>query len=81
MAQVSSVMIFDSEGELDGKRAYFLGIDKAKFRRPVVPGDQLVIESHMLKLRRNACRVKAVATVDGVASAETEMLFGLQEAP
>lgn len=78
MAQVSSVLIFGPDGNSDDERAYFLGIDKAKFRRSVVPGDQLVLESEVLQLRRNACRVKAVATVDGELAAEAEMLFGLK---
>ena len=76
MAQVSSLLIF---GEGSENQAYFLGIDNAKFRRTVVPGDQIIIESHMLRLRRNACRVKAVAKVDGAIAAEAEMLFGLKE--
>ncbi|MEX2015851.1 MAG: 3-hydroxyacyl-ACP dehydratase FabZ, partial [Candidatus Hydrogenedentales bacterium] len=76
MAQVSSLLIF---GEGSENQAYFLGIDNAKFRRTVVPGDQIIIESHMLRLRRNACRVKAVARVDGAIAAEAEMLFGLKE--
>lgn len=81
MAQVSSVLIFGSSGEPDGKQAYFLGINNAKFRKTVVPGDQIVIESRMVRRRRNACRVAAVAKVDGEVAAECEMLFGLQDAP
>ncbi len=80
MAQVSSLLIFGPDGEPEGKQAYFLGIDNAKFRRSVVPGDQLVIESEMIHLRRNACRVKALAKVDGYVVAEAQMLFGLQDA-
>lgn len=79
MAQVSSLLIFGPEGQPNGQQAYFLGIDSAKFRRTVVPGDQLVIESRIVRRRRNACRVKAVAKVDGQVVTEAEMLFGLQE--
>lgn len=81
MAQVSSVLIFGADGEPAGKTAYFLGIDKAKFRRTVVPGDQLVIESEMLQLRRNACKVRATAKIEGEIAAEAEMLFGLTDLP
>lgn len=80
MAQVSSVLIFDDEGKA-GKLAYFLGIDRAKFRRTVVPGDQIVVESEVLHMRRNACKVRAVAKIDGEVAAEAEMMFGLMNPP
>jgi UDP-3-O-[3-hydroxymyristoyl] N-acetylglucosamine deacetylase/3-hydroxyacyl-[acyl-carrier-protein] dehydratase len=80
MAQVSSVLIFSGEGE-PRKLAFFLGIEKAKFRHTVVPGDQIVVEAQVLHMRRNACRVKAVARVDNQVAAEAEMLFGLMDAP
>lgn len=81
MAQVSSVLIFHESGVDPGKVAIFLGIDRAKFRRTVVPGDQLVIEAEMLQIRRNACRVRAVAKCDDHVVAEAEMMFGLMDAP
>lgn len=77
MAQVSSLLVFGPDGDAE-RHAFFLSIDSAKFRKTVVPGDQLVIESTMIKLRRNACRVRAIARVDGSIVAEAEMLFGLQ---
>lgn len=80
MAQVSSVLIFGENGEPKDQLAFFMGVDKAKFRRTVVPGDQLVIEAEMIQHRHNACRVKAVAIVDGVTAAEAIMTFGLVEA-
>jgi UDP-3-O-[3-hydroxymyristoyl] N-acetylglucosamine deacetylase/3-hydroxyacyl-[acyl-carrier-protein] dehydratase len=81
MAQVSSMLMLRADGESPGKLAFFLGIDKAKFRRSVVPGDQLVVEAETVKLRRNACRVKAVARIDNEIAAEAEMLFGLMDTP
>ncbi len=80
MAQVSAVLMF-GEGAEPGRLAFFLGIEKARFRRTVVPGDQLVIEAEMIHMRRNACRVRAVAKVDGSPAAEAEMLFGIMDAP
>jgi len=80
MAQVSSVLIFGENGEPSEQLAFFMGIEKAKFRQTVVPGDQLVIESEMMHLRGNACKVKAVAKVDGAVAAEAIMTFGLVEA-
>lgn len=79
MAQASSVLIFGESGDPDGRYAFFMGVDKCKFRRTVVPGDQLYIECEMLRLRRNACRVKGIAKVDGAIASEAEMTFGLME--
>ena len=77
MAQVSSVLIFGQDGEPEGRLAFFLGVEKAKFRRTVVPGDQLFIESEMIRHRHNACKVRATAQVDGILAAEAVMTFGL----
>jgi UDP-3-O-[3-hydroxymyristoyl] N-acetylglucosamine deacetylase/3-hydroxyacyl-[acyl-carrier-protein] dehydratase len=79
MAQVSSVLIFGEDGEPLGHLAFFMGVEKAKFRKTVVPGDQLVIHVEMLHCRRNACKVKAVAEVDGAVAAEATMSFSLME--
>lgn len=80
MAQVSSVLIFgDGSDRQPRKLAFFLGIDNARFRRTVVPGDQIVVEAKLIHLRRNACRVRAVAKIDGHVAAEAEMLFGLTD--
>lgn len=80
MAQVSCVLVWDED--VKRKRvAFFLGIDRAKFRKSVIPGDQLVVESKMLRMRKNACRVFAEARVDGEVVAEAEMFFLLQDAP
>jgi UDP-3-O-[3-hydroxymyristoyl] N-acetylglucosamine deacetylase/3-hydroxyacyl-[acyl-carrier-protein] dehydratase len=85
MAQVGSVLILDgnAEAEEDSPRqfAFLLGVDRAKLRRSVVPGDQIVVEAEVLHYRHNACKVKAVARVDGAVAAEAEMLFGLMTAP
>jgi len=52
---------------------YFTGIDRARFRRPVVPGDQIRFEVSIAQLRRPMCRMKGVALVDGKIAAEAEM--------
>lgn len=80
MAQVSSVLIFGENGEPKDDLAFFMGIEKAKFRQTVVPGDQLVIDSEMLRLRANACKVRAVARVDDAIVAEAVMTFGIVNA-
>ena len=56
MAQVGGIaMLYPAENR--GKIAYFTGIDKVKFRKPVVPGDQLVMEIEMTSFRRNFCKL------------------------
>ncbi|MFP4190645.1 MAG: bifunctional UDP-3-O-[3-hydroxymyristoyl] N-acetylglucosamine deacetylase/3-hydroxyacyl-ACP dehydratase [Candidatus Hydrogenedentota bacterium] len=83
MAQVSSVLVFGdgkTETAQPGKVAYFMGIEKARFRRTVAPGDQIVVRVEMLRHRRNACKVRAVAKVDESVAAEAEMFFSLVDA-
>ncbi len=79
MAQVSSVLTFTAQGEPNGQLAFFMGVEKAKFRRTVVPGDQLVIEAEMMHWRHNAYKVKAVAMVDGAVAAEAIMSFSVMD--
>jgi UDP-3-O-[3-hydroxymyristoyl] N-acetylglucosamine deacetylase/3-hydroxyacyl-[acyl-carrier-protein] dehydratase len=81
MAQVSSVLIFGDDDRVPGRLAFFMGIDKAKFRRTVCPGDQIVVEAELIHLRHNACKVRAVAKVDDIIAAEAIMTFGLTDAP
>ena len=59
--------------EPDTKLVYFMGIDKAKFRKPVVPGDQLRFELEMLKMRAKTCKMKGKAFVDDKLVAEAEL--------
>jgi len=79
MAQVSSVLIFGENGEPNGQLAFFTGIEKARFRHTVVPGDQLVIKAEMVHFRHNACKIKATALVDDIVAAEAVMSFGLMQ--
>ena len=76
MAQVGGVLLLSMTGN-EGKLAYFGGIDKAKFRRPVAPGDQLISEVIMLRARGNMGKVRAVGRVDGQVVAEGEYIFAL----
>jgi 3-hydroxymyristoyl/3-hydroxydecanoyl-(acyl carrier protein) dehydratase len=57
--------------------AYFSSIDKAKFRRPVTPGDQLVLEVEMLGRRRNLVQLRGKAFVDGQLVAEADMMAAI----
>lgn len=74
MAQVGGVMMLSLE-ENRGKIAYFMSIDKAKFRRPVFPGDQLVFEIEAGKVRSRTGQVFGKALVDGKIVAEAELMF------
>ena len=73
MAQVAGVLL-NRITDLAGKIPYFMSIDKAKFRQPVRPGDQMMIEVVFLKFRSKTARFKAVITVDGAKVSEAEML-------
>lgn len=70
MAQVAGVMAFRSG--VEGKAVYFMSIDNAKFRRPVVPGDQVMMDIKVLKQRGNVWRFSGTATVDGKLVSEAE---------
>ncbi|MDD5173860.1 MAG: 3-hydroxyacyl-ACP dehydratase FabZ [Candidatus Omnitrophica bacterium] len=74
MAQVGGVGALNLSENL-GKLAYFLSISKAKFRKPVVPGDQLIIEVEIIKTKLSVMQVKAVAKVAGEVVTEAEMMF------
>jgi 3-hydroxyacyl-[acyl-carrier-protein] dehydratase len=70
MAQVAGVMAFHSG--MEGKAVYFMSIDNVKFRRPVVPGDQVKLEIKALKHRGNVWKFSGAATVDGKLVSEAE---------
>ena len=61
----------------ESKLMVFTGIDDAKFRRPVVPGDQLRIEVTVLNWRTSAVRMRGVATVDGKVACEATVMCAL----
>jgi len=73
LAQSTGLLASETAGdELIGMIYYLVGIDKAKFKRPVVPGDQLMLEAKFIKSKRNIWAFECRAEVDGefVASAE-----------
>lgn len=71
MAQTAAVLVVETLGtEAAGKVVYFMTIDNAKFRRPVLPGDQLRIHVEKLRHRGTVWKFAAVARVDGVSVAE-----------
>ena len=76
LAQASALLSFASEGEeSDGSRLYyFAGIDGARFKRVVEPGDQLVLESSIERKKASIYRYKTRATVDGELAVEAELM-------
>lgn len=71
MAQTAAVLVVETLGpSAHGKIVYFMSIENAKFRRPVVPGDQLRIHINKDRQRGNVWKFNAVARVDGAAVAE-----------
>jgi len=81
MAQAAALLSFKS---LDGKPDentvyYFVGIDGARFKRPVSPGDQLILKVTMLRNLRGLWKFAAVAEVDGQVAAEAELMCTMRE--
>lgn len=79
MAQVGGVLLNHMTGH-DGQVAYFLAVDKARFRRIVRPGDQLRIEAKFLKFRLGMGRFHGRVLVDGDLASEAELMFGVSPA-
>ncbi len=73
MAQVCGFMFLD-ENSTD-KVPYFTGIDNVRFRKPVIPGDQLRIEGEMIKFRRNVAKVNCRALVNDEVVSQGELMF------
>jgi len=81
MAQVAGVMIYGDLPDKEKKLIYFTGIENAKFRRPVIPGDQLRIEMEFLNRHGKFGKMQGRATVDGKAVAEAALLFAIADYP
>ena len=78
MAQAGGVLAYRSRAAgSQGAPIYFMAIDKVRFRKPVVPGDQLVFEVKLLKQRAKVVKMAGVAKVDGVRVAEAELMAAL----
>ena len=77
MAQVGAVLMLGSMPDRENKLVYFAGIDGAKFRRPVVPGDQLRFEVTVLKARARTARLRGEAYVGDDLAAEAELLSSM----
>jgi len=76
MAQVGGIILLNKR-EHRGKLAYFIAVDKVKFRKPVVPGDRLIIEAQLGKLRSRTGQVYGRVLVDGKIVCEGELMFAI----
>lgn len=75
MGQAGGVLVTQSLApENRGKLIYFMGFDNVRFRKPVVPGDQLILELKMLKMRSKVVKMAGVAKVDGKIVAEAQLM-------
>lgn len=79
MAQAGCVLAFKSLEETKDRLVYFMGIEKAKFRKPVVPGDQLQIEIDVMQRRPPYWKLKGIALVNGQKVCEAELMAMIGE--
>lgn len=77
IAQAGGILLYHSIPDPDHKFVVLSKIDNAKFRRLVVPGDQLFIEAEILKLKTRFCHLKGRAIVDGEVAVEGDMIASL----
>ena len=74
MAQAGGILLLNTIENPQDKLVYFMGIDKARFRKPVRPGDQLRFELEMIKLRMRTCKMVGKAFVNNDLVAEAELM-------
>ena len=74
MAQVGGILLLNEESDPESKLVVFTAIDHARFRKPVVPGDQICFELEMVRKRRTMCKMQGKAYVDGDLVAEAELM-------
>jgi UDP-3-O-[3-hydroxymyristoyl] N-acetylglucosamine deacetylase/3-hydroxyacyl-[acyl-carrier-protein] dehydratase len=79
MAQVASILLFKNTG-VGGKIGYFMSADKVKWRKPVLPGDTLIIEVEMTKFRGKVAKATGVCRVKNDIVSEAELMFGIVDA-
>lgn len=74
MAQTGAFLMLDERPDIDGKLVYFIGIDRVRFRQPIIPGDQMFIEVEVLRTHKRACKMAGKVKVDGKVAAEAVLL-------
>lgn len=80
MAQVGGILAYKSAKEdTQGKYIFLMAMDKVRFRKPVVPGDQIIFELTMVRQKSKVCKMKGVASVGNTLVAEAELLASIVE--
>lgn len=81
LAQAAALMASYGRDDIDtaNRIYYFTGIDRARFKRPVEPGDQLIFTVELVRRIKNMWKVKGVATVDGKVAASAELMFTFKD--
>ncbi|CAK0755990.1 3-hydroxy-acyl-(acyl-carrier-protein) dehydratase [Gammaproteobacteria bacterium] len=81
IAQATGILAFLSTGTLPSERSlyYFVGVDNARFKQPVEPGDQMVLEVEVLRTMRGVWKFRGEAKVDGKVVASAEMMCAERE--
>lgn len=76
LAQAAALLAFDMQGITPDNKTvyYFAGIDGARFKRPVEPGDQLILDVELLRMKSGIFKFKALATVNGEVATEAELM-------
>ena len=82
LGQVGGILVYYSKSEEErGEMVYFTGLDKVRFRKPVIPGDQLMMELKVLKMRSRVVKMAGTATVDGQLVAEAQLMAAYGDKP
>jgi beta-hydroxyacyl-ACP dehydratase FabZ len=81
LAQVGAILVLREFEDRHSKIPFFSGLDNAKFRRPVVPGDTLMLEVTALRTGSKVQKMRGVATVDGQVTAEAEIMSIIADRP
>jgi beta-hydroxyacyl-ACP dehydratase FabZ len=79
MAQAAGFLLLCQVEDRDDKLIYFTGIDKCRFRKPVVPGDQLIFEVEVVAKRSSFAKISGRALVDGEVVCEAQMMSAMAE--
>ena len=80
LAQAAAVLAFKTVGTVpdENSMVYFASVDNVRFKRPVVPGDQLILEAEIVRTIRNIWKFKAVARVEGEVATEAEFMCAIK---
>ena len=81
MAQVAGILVAKLAPHTRGRLMFLASVEEAKFRKPVIPGDQLRIEMKLLRLKTTIAKIQGFATVDGQVVAEATLMCKLTERP